>query len=615
MLRTFGLLAVLLGNSWAQTLFKDEAFKENTTGSSVVDSVLDILGSTCLINNEVFLRRWAHVDSSDGTAARTYADPFSGGIWQIDEGSFNMTKNNVYLQQAYNVIKSKLNIDWSKVTYNDLRKPINSGVAAVLLIKAKNLKVIPESLELQATLWSGVLRPGQMAFNFVLKARGMDTDCRSDKMLDLAALKYQVGPTFVGDSLRVAREQVFKNTTGARPGASKVALLLMDELRDTTFAKSEAQKLKESGIKLIVLRVSNDTANHDIERIVSPPTCYNARTVSSFGDLTSVVERLTSDICRAPLVLTPSDFEFPCNVTINARLPDTSDAIITMVTPDNGDIDVYASKSFTHPDGNAYDAHVTSQHSLYVRGTDPMYIRVTGQGSTCTGNYHLHVKETDEFRDFGGVCIIAGTVRTCTPQEMNQATHDVILVPDPNAPFLCDTRNHSVEYYPYPTDFHKFIMCDQLDRTFVGLCPVGVQSCKHSTNGCKYTNPCTQEEILAGNMRQMDQCGDKSAYVTCTSLGLAEVMKCPPLRVWNHDTRHCVFEYVHDPSGIGASSNDATIANPCLHSHSDHQYFPYPGHMDKYIFCDQYGNAFAGTCRSGIWSEQSKICTDIVAVG
>jgi len=83
-----------------------------------------------------------------------------------------MTKNNPSLQYAYNIIKSKLNIDWSNVTWDDLRKPINSGLAATLLMKAKNIRKVPENLEIQATVWS-VLRPPQMAFQFVRKEAGI----------------------------------------------------------------------------------------------------------------------------------------------------------------------------------------------------------------------------------------------------------------------------------------------------------------------------------------------------------------------------------------------------------------------------------------------------------
>jgi len=181
------------------------------------------------------------------------------------------------------------------------------------------------------------------------------------------------------------------------------------------------------------------------------------------------------------------------------------------------------------------------------------------------------------------------------------------LILDPDAPFLCDPRNNTIEIYPHPTDFHKFIMCDQNDNTFVRLCPFGVADCNYVTSGCKYSNPCTQQEILAGNMYQHDPCGNQTNYVICTSLGIAEVTQCPRTRIWNHDTLHCVFEYVHDPS-IPGSGSIPSIANPCLHVHSDHVYFPYPGDVTKYIFCDQFGNAFARSCPGGIWNEQSKTC-------
>jgi len=88
---------------------------------------------------------------------------------QVDENMFKQTKDNEDLRQEYYVIKDKLNIDWSNVTWPDLRQPINSALAVTLLLKLKHFKVVPENIELQATIWQ-TLNPGRnQAFQFISK--------------------------------------------------------------------------------------------------------------------------------------------------------------------------------------------------------------------------------------------------------------------------------------------------------------------------------------------------------------------------------------------------------------------------------------------------------------
>lgn len=182
-----------------------------------------------------------------------------------------------------------------------------------------------------------------------------------------------------------------------------------------------------------------------------------------------------------------------------------------------------------------------------------------------------------------------------------------ICIPDPDGPFLCDPKNQSLERYPHPVDTEKFYLCDRDDSTYLGLCPVMLPGCTQFTSGCKYTNPCTKEALLTGEMEHIDPCAEANVHVTCTHQGVAEVMHCPTYRMWNEDTKHCVSEYVHDPRTNTFYKN---ITNPCIHSHEEHAYFPFPSNPAMYIFCDLHGDAFASTCRVGVWNEQMKSCTE-----
>ncbi|XP_045188626.2 uncharacterized protein LOC123546436 [Mercenaria mercenaria] len=665
--------------------FNEDIFKDGVKGPEVVNHVVDLIGQTCLTDNEMFLRRMADVETKDGTDGQTYRSGYNGGIWNIGQDLFNLTKDNPALYDDYQAIKKNLNIDWSNVTWQDLRKPIYSGLAASLLLLSKNIRTIPESTELQATIW-GILRPGNRAFDFFVKSQNAPSECEPEKILDvvvildfqnlstldlvhvesflqymldklplkndntrvaivtkkqhplagwylnsarpgftlsdaLKILRYTPGPTTVGDSIKYTRENMFTKANGARDGSARVAVLLTDKVTQFEYAKQEAGKLESDGISLVVIGVKdNTTDSYDrFKYVASKPSCRNTLEVNMLRKINDTIERLVRDVCHAPVLLTAGDFTYPCSKSIVAKLPDTTDSVSIMVSAQSGGVAVYAARKYTDPDQSAYDVHLTSSPNdahtpvLYVRGTDPVYIKVTGQstGTTCNGAYTVHVKQgKDVFSGTDGVCMVAGTLRDCNDLDMGLISHDVILLSGQDVPNLCDPNNRSIEYFPHPTDPHKFIMCDQHDQAFVGLCPIEKLPCVQISSGCKYTNPCTSEATLSGKMYHNNPCGNQTDYITCTHFGVAQRSACPPERIWNGDTSFCVFKHVHDSSAIGIPAITG-IDNPCIHEHADHVYFPYPGDTSKYILCDIHGNAFANKCRDGHWNQQTKTCTTV----
>ena len=87
---------------------------------------------------------------------------------------FKRTKNQRSLQSDYDTIKQNLFIDWSKVTWEDLRTPLKSGLAAALYIRSLNIRTLPDNPEIQATIW-GSLRPNNNAGTFFLDSQAIQT--------------------------------------------------------------------------------------------------------------------------------------------------------------------------------------------------------------------------------------------------------------------------------------------------------------------------------------------------------------------------------------------------------------------------------------------------------
>lgn len=66
-----------------------------------------------------------------------------------------MTKTDPFLEQYRQEISNKTFIDWSSVTYSDLRKPLYSAIATELsaILKTRTGS-FPHTIDQQAVLWS-----------------------------------------------------------------------------------------------------------------------------------------------------------------------------------------------------------------------------------------------------------------------------------------------------------------------------------------------------------------------------------------------------------------------------------------------------------------------------
>lgn len=127
----------------------------------VVTKVESVFPTPCFAPGSTFLRLIAYVETKDGTDSSTYRSGFDGGIWQVQQKAFETTKDtNTYpdLIAKHHEIKKRFGIDWTQVQWNDLRKPLVSGLAARLVL-CNIPDPIPVELEGQAKFWNNRYRP------------------------------------------------------------------------------------------------------------------------------------------------------------------------------------------------------------------------------------------------------------------------------------------------------------------------------------------------------------------------------------------------------------------------------------------------------------------------
>ena len=105
------------------------------------------------------MRRIAWVESQYGENAFTYVpgSSFHGGIWGINEASFNATKTSELV--ASQAIQQSFQIDWSLVVWEDLRKPLYSALAARIyldvMVLASNDLLLNSTVD-QLALWKSL---------------------------------------------------------------------------------------------------------------------------------------------------------------------------------------------------------------------------------------------------------------------------------------------------------------------------------------------------------------------------------------------------------------------------------------------------------------------------
>lgn len=155
-LRTISVALVLvswLGRTEAQSL--DLTVQPGAKGRDVVDAVVRIIDRSGIFPEDSgFLRRWAYVQTRFGEDLATYRNGYYGGIWQVDQDDFEATKNtqaNPKLAELHRALQN-LFIDWPSVTWQDLLKPLYSGLAASLFLTTLPA-TIPGTLQEQGQFW------------------------------------------------------------------------------------------------------------------------------------------------------------------------------------------------------------------------------------------------------------------------------------------------------------------------------------------------------------------------------------------------------------------------------------------------------------------------------
>lgn len=128
------------------------------SGSDVVNAVVSkIEASHIFPTDHRLLRRIAYVESKDGEDQNTYRQGYFGGIWQMDRLAFADTldtSSHPALVNKFAAIEESFGIDWRQVVWEDLLRPLYSGLAARLFLSNIAATIpLAGNTEEQAAYW------------------------------------------------------------------------------------------------------------------------------------------------------------------------------------------------------------------------------------------------------------------------------------------------------------------------------------------------------------------------------------------------------------------------------------------------------------------------------
>lgn len=186
----------------------------------------------------------------------------------------------------------------------------------------------------------------------------------------------------------------------------------------------------------------------------------------------------------------------------------------------------------------------------------------------------------------------------------------------PVNPCTVENLRNNHFFFACPTNEREYLQCDMWGGVFVQSCPLH-EVWRESALTCEVKtvelNPCN------GLNRFFPYPTDPHMYIMCDDHQIPFVMSCPPNFVWDQPDTTCVplgfpiTGITHEPHIVIPATTQAPIVirpggivssgftYPCTRENiaAERLYFPYAPDENKYIQCDLWGDAFLRSCQQG----------------
>ncbi|XP_064616192.1 uncharacterized protein LOC135480311 [Liolophura sinensis] len=647
------LVLIDIGLVWGQT---DLTRTPGSKGADVVDAVIDLIHHTCIFEDDkFFLRRLAFVESRDGNNGNTYRNGYDGGIWQVDNDKFLLTQTSAHTKSYFTHIRqSNLHIDWSQVSWTDLRIPLYSGLAARLYTEVMSKgQDIPREISKQAEFWHRAYHSNPTPIsNFTSAVKYLTLSCSKDKPLDAVFILDSSGSVNVRD-FEKEKDFVINWITAfdIGPTATQLAVISYSTAVDVQFDLNTYHTSREliTHVKAIryIGRGTNTAEAIDVAVNRSLSAKYGARksaahaailvtdgrsndptatvnaaerarkmkiTMFAVGVGNNIDQSELNDVATDPdcthvfLVEGFSNMESmkqqmekaTCQTKI--QMPESNANDSEVVCPLEKPCDIVV-PGRNHTDNDTKEAVVTTVNC----GNATVYAAYNNPNP---GVAYYEIKSVAT-QDKPSVIYLDGDGRTLyitieghlyrldvNSSIVCKAVSKVVEIPvDPKVDVIC--TDHGVQRKCTPADLTDFK--DEL--------------CKVSW---EFPNPCTRENLLNGQMK-FPHPDHPDRFLMCDFVGKVYIVLCPNDHVYNNVTEMCEIG-----PGTPGSLNftrvplDPNLANPCTVEAilAGQMVFADVSDKTKFITCDVWGDAWISDCPDGlIWGPKDMQCVVDNSIG
>ncbi|KAL3871107.1 hypothetical protein ACJMK2_039126 [Sinanodonta woodiana] len=654
--------------------FVDMTLNEKQSGVEVVETVTTFIRETCIIDDHLFLRRMAAIETLNGLDPLTYRTGYNGGIWNVDERMFSETQNST-MKYFHDRIRQNLNIDWTRVTWADLRKPLYSGLAAALYIIKQTNNEIPIQLENQANIWSKI-GSSRSAHDFYLVGSNVTKGCNLDKLLDvvialdfahidpfdlirlqfvlrdvltgfqkdqehtrvgivsrrgaanatwylnsqipgydvthlLNALKYIPGSTGAEEILKFTNDIMFTFEKGMRSGSSKAVVLITDgQLTNLTKADAEATRLRAKGISLLIVSVGNKFDTRTFRQLASQPICSNFKHVNDFVELDALASEVQDALCRVPAILSDGTYSYPCSRTVHLLIGDTSKGQSVKVTSTTEEMTIYTSFVYQTPDNIFHDIKFTSDPT----GNQVLFLRGSDNlYVTVQGNKSCTGNFTVELRS--GYIFNNSSGKCLVGRTVRDCTSSEMNLILKDTLLIPDRKSTNICGGPAPQP--RFYPNVNDNTTFL-ICDrkgdLYLGLCPLNSRCVLFSTECKNTNPCTS---ELIMSGVQFHQEQCGDP--STYIRCSQYGV--AEVKPCTRDLVWDQvsrrcifrfiHSVLSGTDNKNITNPCTHAQGEHIYYPYPSDPSKYIFCDGNGNGFENNCPPQmLWNQMIKSCVN-----
>ncbi|XP_041373659.1 collagen alpha-1(XII) chain-like [Gigantopelta aegis] len=548
-----------------------------------------------------------------------------------------------------NRIMTSLNIDWNRVTWRDLLKPLYSGLAASLYVQIVRGPNLPGDIAAQGLIWKTIYSPREPVSTFVRTANLSDS-CSAEldlvfivdtsgsigplnfeKVRDFLTLvvrglqigadhvrvgtvsfssfpyldfrltthhteagvikginsiMYDAGGTDTALGINMAVNDVFSENYGMRRGSAKVALLVTDGMSyDTDATVAAAQRAKNAGIVFFTIGVGSVNVN-ELQAVATSPNCTHVFLMENFTEIQTVLHEIRKSACRAQI-----RHILEKQVNVSKSLPFNKTTVSINI---NNNTNV-ANNETTVTVLTTVNCGVVRIYASYeTTHPGPAFHEITDTATDGTPSYLTVNKSVD------GRPLYIAYVGSKLPTNVSgigeclNATMNSVITDGPPKEHEVLCKENGVERECTKVDFitspYKKYMCAD---TFLNV-----------------ENPCTSD-ALTNTRLFFPHPFHTTKFIRCDFLGNMYITECPPGTLYNAGTGTCGSE--HRVTSYGEKlALGPTVSNPCTGKNimEGKRFFEYPRDETKFIHCDSWGYASLLSCRPGdIWFQNVQTCS------